>query len=159
MSENETPTEETQEQTASETTQDPQGTPEIDWKEQARKWEARAKADHEAAKQWRDFEQSQKSEYEKLAEQLAQEKASASEATAKLLKYEVATQKGIPAEALDLLNGSTREELESAADRLLSLIDNQSKPTAPKPDPNQGKPSAGGTSAGDQFAQALANIL
>lgn len=154
-----TPTTETAPAENVEATQEPQGTPDIDWKAEARKWENRAKADHDAAKRWREFEQSQKSDVEKMADELARFKAEASEASSKLLKFEVASQKGIPAEALDLLNGSTREELESAADKLLSLIADQSKPTTPKPDANQGKPSTGGTTTGDQFAAALAQIL
>lgn len=151
-----TPTEEV---TTDETVSEPQGSQEIDWKAEARKWEARAKADHEAANQWREFETSQKSEVEKMADELARFKAEASESSTKLLKFEIASQKGIPTEALDLLNGSTRQELESSADKLLSLIADQSKPNTPKPDLNQGKPSSGGQSTGDQFAAALANIL
>jgi hypothetical protein len=149
----------TDEATPNETVSEPQGSQETDWKAEARKWEARAKADHEAANQWREFETSQKSEVEKMADELARFKAEASESSTKLLKFEIASQKGIPAEALDLLNGSTRQELESSADKLLSLIADQSKPNTPKPDLNQGKPSSGGQSTGDQFAAALANIL
>lgn len=149
----------TEEATTNETAQEPQGSPETDWKAEARKWEARAKADHEAANQWREFETSQKSDVEKMSEELARFKAEASEASTKLLKFEVASQKGIPAEALELLNGSTREELERAADKLLSLIADQSKPNTPKPDLNQGKPPVGGSSTGDQFAAALASLL
>ena len=149
----------TEEATPIETGSEPQGSQETDWKAEARKWEARAKADHEAANQWREFETSQKSEVEKMADELARFKAEASESSTKLLKFEIASQKGIPTEALDLLNGSTREELESSADKLLSLIADQSKPNTPKPDLNQGKPSSGGPSTGDQFAAALANIL
>jgi hypothetical protein len=148
-----------EEVTTNETVSEPQGSQETDWKAEARKWEARAKADHEAANQWREFETSQKSEVEKMADELARFKAEASESSTKLLKFEIASQKGIPTEALDLLNGSTREELESSADKLLSLIADQSKPNTPKPDLNQGKPSSGGQSTGDQFAAALANIL
>lgn len=149
----------TTEEATTEAVQEPQGSPETDWKAEARKWEARAKADHEAANQWREFETSQKSDVEKMADELARFKAEASEASTKLLKFEVASQKGIPAEALELLHGSTREELERAADKLLSLIADQSKPNTPKPDLNQGKPPVGGASTGDQFAAALASIL
>lgn len=123
---------------------EPQGSSETDWKKEARKWEARAKeaqAFKEAADKWREYEQNQKSEQEKLAERLAAAEATASESTAKLLKYEIASQKGIPADALDLLVGSTREELETAADKLLSLIADQSKPKTLTPDMNQGKPA------------------
>lgn len=157
MSEN---TEVTEQAEATEQTQDePQGKPEIDWKAEARKWEQRAKADHEAANNWREFELSQKSEYDKLADELSKYKSEASEASAKLLKLEVAAQKGVPTEALDLLPGSSREELEAAADKLLSLIAEQSKPNAPKPDLNQGKPAIAGSSPADQFAAALSNLI
>lgn len=152
-------TETTEATTEVDTTQDPQGSTDVDWKSEARKWENRAKADHEAAKRWREFETSQKSDVEKMADELNRYKAEASEASTKLLKFEVASQKGIPSEALDLLTGSNREELEYAADKLLSLIADQSKPTTPKPDINQGKPASGGITTGDQFAAALASIL
>ena len=131
------------EQQATSTETEPQGNAEIDWKAQARKWESRAKEAltfKEEAEKWREYEASQKSEHEKLAEELARAKAEASEASAKLTRYEVASQKGIPAEALDLLAGATRDELEAAAEKLLALIANQSKPKTPQPDANQGKP-------------------
>lgn len=125
---------------------EPQGNAEVDWKAQARKWEARAKeaqADRELAAKWREYESSQKSEHEKLAEELAKANAIASEATSKLTRYEVAAEKGIPAEAIELLNGSTKEDLEAAAEKLLSLIADQSKPKTPRPDELQGKPATG----------------
>lgn len=135
------------EQQATDIQAEPQGNAEIDWKAQARKWETRAKEAltfKEEAEKWREYESSQKSEHEKLAEELARYKAEASEASAKLTRYEVASQKGIPAEALDLLSGATREDLEAAAEKLLALIANQSKPKTPQPDANQGKPVPNG---------------
>lgn len=125
---------------------EPQGSAEVDWKAQARKWEARAKdaaADRELAAKWREYESLQKSEHEKLAEELAKAHAIASEATSKLTRYEVAAAKGIPADAIDLLNGNTREDLEAAAEKLMSLIADQSKPKSPRPDDLQGKPATG----------------
>lgn len=132
-----TPTEET---TTPEVAPEPQGDG-TDWKAEARKWESRAKADHELAAKWREYEQSQKSEHEKLADELAKAQAEASQASATLLRYEVAAEKGISGAALDLLIGSTREELTANAEKLLSLIADQSKPKGPKPDENQGKPA------------------
>jgi len=120
---------------------EPQGTPEIDWKAEARKWETRAKADHDLAAKWRDYETSQKSEHEKLADELARKDAEASQAKAELLRYKIASEKGITGEATKLLKGTTQEELESEANLLLSLIANQSKPKTPMPDENQGKPT------------------
>lgn len=141
-------------------TDEPQGEKEnTDWKEQARKWESRAKADRDAAAKWREFELSQKSDIEKMNDELAQARTAASEASVKLARYEVATRKGIPAEAIDLLVGTSVDEMEATADKLLSLMAEQSKPTAPKLDLNQGKSSANGVSTADQFASALSNIL
>lgn len=135
---------------------------ETDWKAEARKWESRAKAakaDSDAAAKWREYEASLKPVQERLAEELAQAKAEASEASLKLTRFEIAAQKGIPSEAIELLNGSNREELELAADKLLTLIANQSKPNTPKPDLNQGKPASSGSTTADQFAAALADLL
>lgn len=134
---------------------------EPDWKALARKWEARAKAakaDVDDASKWREYEQSQKSDNEKNAERLAMAEAEANDAKVKLTRYEVAAAKGVPAEAIELLTGSTKEEVEAAADKLLALIANQSK-NMTKPDVNQGKPAKGGNSTADQFANALADML
>lgn len=124
---------------------EPQGTTaETDWKAEARKWENRAKAakaDSEAATKWREYEAAQKPIQERMAEELAQTKAAAAEAAAKLLRYEIASAKGITGEATRLLKGTTQEELEAEADLLNALIANQSKPKTPMPDDNQGKPA------------------
>lgn len=157
---------ETENETANEApkTDEPQGSEEkeTDWKEQARKWEARAKAaksDTEDAKRWREYEASQKTEHEKQAERLAQLEAEAASATLKLTRYEVAAAKAVPSEAIDLLTGSTREELEASADKLNSLIANQSKTNTPKPDANQGKATRNGATTADQFASAISDLL
>lgn len=147
--------------------EEPQGsTPaEIDWKAEARKWESRAKAakpDQEAAAKWREYEQSQKSEHEKLAETLAAAQAEAASAKAELTRLKIAAEKGIPAEALQLLKGSSEEELQAEADLLLSLIANQSKPKSPQPDTNQGQPapsSLGQLSQSDLSGMTPAQIM
>jgi hypothetical protein len=157
----ETVVEETTEPTETVAEVEPQGSTEIDWKAEARKWENRAKsakADSEAAQKWREYEQSLKPEQERLAEELAQARAEASDNALKLKRYEIASRKAIPADAIDLLTGQTEEDLEASADKLLSLLANQSK-TPTKPDLNQGKPNAGGTSTADQFASALGELL
>jgi hypothetical protein len=127
-------------------TPEPQGEPAdaTDWKAESRKWEKRAKdanADREAASKWREYEAAQKPENERLAEELATAKNEAESARTTLLRYEVAAEKGIPSEAIRLLNGSTREELEEAAETLSALIAAQSKPNSPRPDESQGRPA------------------
>ena len=141
---------------------EPQGeTAATDWKAEARKWENRAKAakaDSDDAAKWREYETSQKTEHEKLAEKLELAQAAASEASVKLMRYQIASQKGIPSDAIDLLTGSNTEELEAAADKLLTLIASQSTKTI-MPDFNQGKPASSGSSTADQFAAALNDII
>jgi hypothetical protein len=57
------------------------------------------------------------------------------------LRLEVASEKNVPAK---LLAGTTREELEAAADELLSWSGGVAadKPNSPKPNPQQGQPSS-----------------
>ena len=115
-----------------------------DWKAEARKWEKRAKdanGDRELAAKWREYEAAQKPVQERMAEELAATKAEAESARTALMRLEIASEKGIPSDAIKLLNGSSREELEEAADVLVALIANQSKPNTPMPDLNQGKPA------------------
>ena len=76
-----------------------------------------------------------------------------------LIRYEVAAEKGIPADAIKLLTGSNREELEDSANTLMALIAKQSETRAPKPDPTQGRVAATGSTTADQFAAALSDIL
>jgi hypothetical protein len=137
---NETPTEVSNPETA---VVEPHGES-TDWKKEARKWEARAKeaaAFKEQADKWREYEENQKSDHEKLAEELARTKAEADKASAELLRLKIASEKGITGEALDLLTGTTQEELEAKAEKLLSLIADQSKPKLSIPDSNQGQPA------------------
>lgn len=142
---------------------EPQGSEtDTDWKAEARKWEKRAKeanAFREDADKWREYEQSLKPIQERLAEDNAALKAEAESARITLARYEVAAEKQIAPEAIRLLTGSTREELEESADALLALIANQSKPKAPKPDPSQGRPVDGSATPEQQFLAAIENII
>ena len=124
----------------------PQGEPAeaTDWKAEARKWEKRAKdasGDRELAQKWREYEAAQKPAQERMAEELATTRQEAESARIALTRYEVASEKGIPPEAIRLLNGSSREELEESADALVALIATQSKPRTPVPDESQGRPA------------------
>src|SRR5690606_15042539 len=91
-------------------------------------------------------------ETEKLSEiQKAEKRAQDAEAEAEKLRVEklrleVAGIKGVP---VALLSGSTKEEMEAAADTLLSWrgeVPDLGKPSTPKPNPQQGSPSSGKTS-------------
>ena len=81
------------------------------------------------------------SELEKIKEanaselEIAQGKATKAEkerdeAKARLLRFEVAKEMEVPADAIDFLTGSTKEELEASATKLLELV----KKPEPQPD-------------------------
>ena len=95
------------------------GTPEpqapVDWKSEARKWEARAKANNDAAARLQALEDAQKTEAQKQADALAAAQAKLAELETAKTVAEVAALKGVPA---DLLHGASREELEALADQL-----------------------------------------
>lgn len=98
---------------------------ETDWKTEARKWEQRAKenltaakANEDAAKRLAEYEESQKSEAQKLQEERDKANADLASERAARLRAEVAASKGIPA---NLLSGSTQEELEASADALIAF--------------------------------------
>jgi NADPH-dependent glutamate synthase beta subunit-like oxidoreductase len=82
--------------------------------------EARAKAE--------ELEARDQSEVEKLTTQKTKLERERDDAKSALLRYEVAAEKQIPPDAVDLLVGNTREELEAKADKILTFA-KQSAPT------------------------------
>lgn len=76
--------------------------------------EAKAKA--------QEYEDAQKSELEKAQGKLSKVEQAKAEAEAKLLRYEVAQEKEVPAKLVPLLTGSTKEELESQAALILENV-------------------------------------
>jgi hypothetical protein len=130
-----------------------------DWQALARKWESRAKADKDDAFKWREYVKSQKTVEEQRLEELKETQAELERERSARLRYEIASEKQIPADALNLLEGSTREEIEAKADALLNLLDAQSSTKKPKPDPNQGVRSGGKSTPAEDFAAAFNNIL
>lgn len=105
-----------------------------DWKAEAEKWkglsrknEEQAKANASAAKRLAEIEESNKSAEEKAAERTRAAEQTAASASQEAAKLRVALSKGLPADLVDRLVGSTPEELAEDADRLMALI----KPTAP----------------------------
>lgn len=90
-----------------------------------------------------EFEDRDKSELEKLQTRLAAAEKSATEATLKALRADVAQAKGVPA---GLLSGSTEDELNAAADALLAFRGKPaSAPPAAGTQGNTGTPIGAGT--------------
>ena len=104
--------------------QAPQETATVDWKAEAEKWKAlsrqnedRAKANADKAKRLDALEEQSKSEMQKLleAKEAAEKRAAAAETAS--LKARIAASKGVD---VDLLTGTTQEEITASADRLLA---------------------------------------
>jgi hypothetical protein len=114
------------------------------WKAQSRKWERRAKdsATFEAdAQAWRQFQADQIPIQERLQAERDLAVVEAEQAKATMLRFEVAQEFGLTGSAAKLLQGSNRDELETSAQEILSLISNPTAPRTPQPDPNQGLPT------------------
>lgn len=120
-----------------------------DWKAESRKWEGLAKKDKDDAEAWRKHQESQKSEDEKRAARERELEERAVKAEAKALRSEIADTKNVPVEWREFLSGSTEEELNASADKILNLIANKPGST---PDPNQGNPAD--APAGDFLREA-----
>lgn len=133
---------------------------ETDWKAEARKWEARAKENSDAAKRLAEIEEASKTAEQKAAERLAELEATVkgyeAEKQIAAWKAEVAEATGIPAAALA---GSSKEELEAHAETLKPLItptDEKKAAIGPYVPPEGSAPSGAlGSTTGDMFAEAV----
>lgn len=101
--------------------------------------EAKKRADAAEAKV-REYEEANASELEKLQKKATQAEQAKADAEAKLLRYEVAQAKDVPAKLVPLLTASTKEELEAQADLILENAkpaqpDFDGGPRDPAPDP------------------------
>jgi membrane protein involved in colicin uptake len=110
----------------------------VDWEAEARKWkelsrknEARMKENAEKAKLYDEAQEQGKSELQKAQEAAAKAEARATALEAKVLRAQVAAAKGVDA---DLLSGTSQEELEASADRLIAWRGAQTPKGAPSSD-------------------------
>jgi uncharacterized protein (DUF885 family) len=91
------------------------------WKAMARKHEAQAKANAEAAAKLKDIENAGKSETEKLQAALEEYQSKERQATIRALKLEVAAEKNMPKELAGFLPDLDNEvDMMEAADKLLA---------------------------------------
>lgn len=105
------------------------------------------------AKKAREAEDANKTEIDRAREAHATEAGLRKAAESKLLRFEVGADKGVPGNLLRFLHGETREELEEAADALLTEIG--SKDTG-KPKPPADRPRA--RLEGDQASATHADM-
>jgi hypothetical protein len=96
---------------------------------------ARIKELEPLAAKAREFEDANKSELQRLEDQLAAEREARSNFEQQLLRRDVASDKGLTAQQARFLVGSTREELEDAADELVAAFKATAPPAVPPADP------------------------
>lgn len=72
--------------------------------------------------QLKEFQDRDKTEAEKLAERAQSAEQKAAQAEARLLRFEVAADKKVPAELVEFLTGDTKEEMAAKADALLAHV-------------------------------------
>lgn len=107
--------------------QDPPAKPETDWKAEAKKWETRAKENKSAAERLAQFEESQKSEQQKLLERAEAAERERDQVRTEALRLRIAADKGLTPKQAARLRGSSEEELLADADELLAEF-----PTGPR---------------------------
>ena len=128
-----------------ETTTDPKADAEK-WKALARKHQAEAKKNADAAARLADIENASKSETERLTSAAQEATARAAKAESALLRYQVAAEMGVPAALAARLQGDTEDELREDAERLLALVPTppDGAPTKPPPARFDGGPRGTG---------------
>ena len=109
-----------------------------DWEAEAKRWkalsrqnEARAKENAEKARLFDEREEQGKTELQKALDKAAQAEARVKALEVQAVRAQVAAAKGVD---VDLLSGSTLEELEASADRLLAWRGAQIPKGAPASD-------------------------
>lgn len=116
--------------------------PETDWKARSREWEAKAKANKDAADRLAALEEANKSEAQKAAERLAEAERRAVEAEARVLRREIALEHSLSREDAALLDAITDEDaMRALAERLSRQVEDNSKPGAYVP-AEGGRPAA-----------------
>ena len=154
------------EPTTEPTTEEPQGTGEVDWEArykealaQSRKWEERAKANKGKADKWDEYEQQGMSEAEKAAKRAEQAEAELAQLKAEAQHRkdaeEVSKETGVP-ESL-LLHCADREGMEALAKEYAGLTKVPAAPSAPESRVIRGGDSK--KSNADRFADAFGEML
>lgn len=95
------------------------------WKAMSRKHEAASQALADKAKKFDAIEEANKTEAQRLLDRVEAAEAKVKEAEVRAMRAEVATAKGVP---VNLITGTTAEEMEAAADALVAF---KGKPVIP----------------------------
>lgn len=110
------------------------------------------KAATDAAARIKEYEDRDKTESQKLTEQLAALKAEAATAKAEALRLRVAAELGLPGDLHEFLTGDDEESVRAKAQKLMAATAAATGPRQPAPDLTQGA-KQGGTGT-DQLSRA-----
>lgn len=120
---------------------------------------AKANKEAEAARlKVKEFEDAQKSDLDRLTDEVAAEKDRADNAEAELARLRAALKHGLEEDDLDLLGNGTAEEIEARAERLAQRLTASGASRKPAPDPSQGRVADNTTSTAAQFAAAISGL-
>lgn len=102
----------------------PHGEPraDTDWEAEARKWEKRAKANHDAAKRLDKLERANESDAQRLERERDEARQNAESSTSELARLRAAMRYGLAEDDLDLLGTGTAEEIDERAKRLADRL-------------------------------------
>jgi hypothetical protein len=107
-----------------------------------------------------EIEQANRTEADKAADRLAKLEERATKAERDALRSRIQARHAISDEDAELfLTGADEETLTKQAERLAARNEDAGKSRPPKPDPNQGKPSASAGDPSAEFAAFIGNQL
>jgi len=92
--------------------------PEVDWKSKAREWEKRAKANADAAARLAQFEESQKTEAQRLTEAVTAAEQRAAAAERESMRLKVIAESGLDPDLHEFVTGDTEDEVRAKAEKL-----------------------------------------
>lgn len=135
--------------------------PDTDWQAEAEKWkslsrkhEDASKANADKARQFDEWQQSQKSEQQKADEAAQQLQAERDEALREAALARAALTHGLTADDLELIGGGTAEEIDAKAQKLAERLKAGQQARPHTPDPRLGqeqKPAGSGDWLRDQL--------
>ena len=105
-------------------------TQETDWKAEARKWEARAKANKEASDKLTELEEAQKTEQQKLVERAEAAERELEASRYESLRLSVIARNEVPEKYQHLVRGADEAELGEAAKAVSELVAASNTPKA-----------------------------
>ena len=116
----------------------------VDWKAEARKWEARAKENAPAVKRLAEIEEANKTEAQKAADRLAAAEKAASDAKAEAARYRIATEFSLSSEDAAALEHIPSEDgMRLVATRLAARDSDRKKQGNVVPNEGAATPTAG----------------